>query len=140
MDLSVKHIRRERDPFEVIFSAVFAVSGAVQLVSGAVPGSMAELLPGWYRYVWLAMVTLGSVSVLAGVYWRNRVSGLFIESWGLSAVAISVAFYGSGIMYVTIQSGNGASVLAGPLTIALGLAFWWKRVQLRRVIKELPTL
>lgn len=132
--------QRNKDPFEIIFSAVFAISGAAQLIMGARPGSVDSLLPGWFSTVWLLLIVLGSVGVLVGAFWRNTLDGIFIESVSLSAVGAAVCIYGAGLIVVEIEpSDNPAGGwFAGPLTIALGLAFWWKHRQLQKHIRELP--
>lgn len=140
MVLSLAGSRRRRDPFEILFSAVFAVSGAMQLITGAKPGSVAELLPGWFRIIWLGMMTAGAIGVLLGVFWRNPAGGIIIESVGLAAVAYSIIIYGAGIVVASALASGSGSVLAGPLTIVLGAAFWWKRHQLRAEIKRMSEL
>lgn len=133
------HNAREKDPFEVIFSAVFAVSGVAQLIQGPTPGAAAELLPGWFRVLWLVMLIAGSLAILFGVYYRDPVTSMFTESVGLLAVALSLLVYGSGIIWVSWDGGPGAgSVMAGPMTLVLASAFYWKRRQILRATRELP--
>lgn len=129
---------RQRDPFEIMFSAVMLISTLVQLGFGAVPGSLALLLPSWARIAWLLTVLVGCVAVLVGVFWRDAITGMFIESVGLSAVSMSIITYSLGIFVVTADDG-GRGVLSAALTLMFGVAFGWKYVQLRAAIRRLPT-
>jgi hypothetical protein len=138
----IAHVRRTLstvDPLEVLFLLVFAMSGAAQAISGAKPGSIDALLPETFRVIWLILITIGSLIALAGIFWPwNSVDGVITESIGLAWVAIGIVVYGAAQIVASLNTENPAgAILAGPLTICLGLAFWWKHRRLQLLIDRL---
>lgn len=127
--------RRPRDPFEVMFSASLTLSALVQLLFGAAPGSLIDLLPQWALLVWVLLVLVGGVATLAGVFWRDRITGLFIESIGLSSTAFGLGTYALAINAVSV---DGRGNFAAALTFMLAVAFAWKYIQVRGILRRLP--
>jgi hypothetical protein len=123
----------------VLFLVVFAMSGAAQAASGAKPGSIDALLPETFRVVWLILITMGSLIALAGIFWPWKATdGVITESIGLAWVAIGIVVYGAAQIVASFSTDNPAgAILAGPLTICLGLAFWWKHRRLQALIDRL---
>jgi hypothetical protein len=128
---------RQKDPFEIVITGVLSTLAAVQLVVGAPPDSLSILLPTWAQAVWFVMIIASGSAVLVGMTWRDLIGGLFIEQVGLSGMAISLITYALAII-VTTWFSLGA-MLSVTTVMVLGIAYWWKRVQLRRILKELPT-
>lgn len=132
----------EMDPLETLFLVVFAASGLIQLSTGARPGSIDSLLPDVFRIVWLVILTLGSLLALAGIFWPYKKSdALIIESVGLAWVGVGVIIYGMAqVAAAFLISSPGSVVLAGPLTITLGIAFFWRHRRLQKVIERLKKI
>jgi hypothetical protein len=135
----IRNVFSTADPLEVLFLFVFMVSGAAQAVSGAKPGSINALLPETFRIIWLILLTVGSLIALVGIFWPWRTSdGIITESIGLAWVAISIVVYGAGqAVAVSFSQNPGGAILSGPLTICLGLAFWFKHRRLQALIDRL---
>ncbi len=123
-----------REPFEITFLILMIISGSTQLVSRAVPGSLAALLPTWVQYLWGSLLVVGSGAALFGILWRDVVTGLFAENFGLSVATVALIIYGSAVAV--------ASPVRGSIVVALCLAcvisFYCRKKELRRVIRGLP--
>ncbi|MGK8523384.1 hypothetical protein ACRS6B_18335 [Nocardia asteroides] len=130
--------KTRHDPFEVVLCAVFGVSMLLQCVYGPPPGSATAAMPSGFRTLWLVLMLLGCAATLAGLFAR-RVWGYLVEQIGLGALGWSLAAFGAQLLLLQIQhrSLSPATVLGGPLLIALGVAFLWKR---RQVLQDVRTL
>jgi MFS family permease len=130
--------RPKLDPFELILCAVFGLSGIMQLVFGPSAGSAASTMPSHWRMLWVGLMTIGCAVTLLGalVPW---VWGYLVEQVGLAATGWSLIAYGCQILFLQIQSGTLTpfTVAGGPLVVALGLGFLWKRQQIISDLKRL---
>src|SRR5437879_10356029 len=126
-----RRFRQQYDAFEVILSAVFGLSGVLQLFVRPVPTSSSALLPDPFRYTWLLVMIIGCVATLVGVF-SPRVWGYIVEQVGLFATGGSIVVIGAAGLYLQIHRGlfTPQTLLGGPLIIAWGAAFLWKRHQL----------
>ncbi|MFI6365970.1 hypothetical protein ACIBG0_24800 [Nocardia sp. NPDC050630] len=126
------------DPFEVVLCAVFGFSALLQCFYGAPPNSAVATLPPGLRILWLGLTLSGCLMTLVGVFAR-RVWGYLVEQIGLGAQGWSLFAFGTQLLMMQIhqQTISAATVLGGPLPIALGVAFLWKR---RQVLQDLKTL
>lgn len=128
---------RLKDPFEVAITATLLISAIIQLAFGTPPDSLASLLPVWAQIIWLVIIVISGAAVLAGVLWKELITGMFIESVGLSGMAMSLVTYGLAIL---VRNGFAPGTLVSVTSImVVGIAYWWKRIQLRRVLGVLPT-
>ncbi|MEU6582398.1 hypothetical protein [Nocardia sp. NPDC046763] len=127
-----------RDPFEVVLCAVFGISGLLECCYGPPAGSATATLPPGFRTLWLALMLTGCLATLIGL-WARRVWGYLIEQIGLGALGWSLIAFGAQLLLMQIQHRTlaAATVLGGPLPIALGVAFLWKR---RQVLHDVKTL
>ncbi|MBM4617965.1 hypothetical protein GS534_24215 [Rhodococcus hoagii] len=133
----------ELDPLETMFLIVLGLSGFLQIATGARPGSVDTLMPNAFRVLWLIMLTLGCVVALVGVFYpKDKPTGLLIESVGLAGVGVAVIIYGLAQLVATIAvyDNPGSAILTGPMTLTLGIAFWWKHRRLQQVIERLKQL
>ncbi|WP_067886848.1 hypothetical protein [Nocardia vaccinii] len=126
------------DPFEVVLCAVFGISVLLQCFYGSPANSAVATLPPGLRKLWLGLTLTGCLTTLVGVFAR-RVWGYLIEQIGLGALGWSLVAFGTQLLMMQIhqQTISAATILGGPLPIALGIAFLWKR---RQVSQELKTL
>jgi hypothetical protein len=126
------------DPFEVVLSAVFSVSVLLQCFYGPPAGSATATLPSGFRMLWVVLMLIGCVATLVGLL-SGQVWGYLIEQIGLGALGWSLVAYGTQLLLLQIQHKtlSSATVLGGPLPIALGVAFLWKRRQVRQDVKTL---
>ncbi|WP_196054804.1 hypothetical protein [Nocardia aurantiaca] len=117
---------------------MFGISALLQCFYGSPPNSAVENLPPGLRMLWLGLTLSGCLTTLVGVFAR-RVWGYLIEQIGLGALGWSLFAFGTQLLTMQIhqQTISAATVLGGPLPIALGVAFLWKR---RQVSQDLKTL
>lgn len=126
------------DPFEVVLCAVFGMSALLQAIYGPPPGSATSSMPPGFRVLWLVLMLIGCLATLVGVFAR-RVWGYLVEQIGLGALGWSLMAFGAQLLAMQLQHRTlgPATILGGPLPIALGLAFLWKR---RQVLQDVQTL
>lgn len=130
---------REIDVLEVVFLALIGISCLLQLVGNTEPTSIALLLPAAFRTVWLIMMTVGSIGALAGIFWpKDLIDGILLEIIGLAWVAVSVLIYGAAQEVAVVVNGSAlGGLMAGSLTILIGLGFGLKAMRLQGVIERL---
>ncbi|MGQ4597536.1 hypothetical protein [Nocardia sp. R6R-6] len=126
------------DPFEVVLCAVFGVSALLQAFYGPPAGSATSSMPTGFRRLWLVLLLVGCVATLVGVFAR-RVWGYLVEQIGLGALGWSLMAFGAQLLALQFQyrTVGPATILGGPLPIALGLAFLWKRRQVLQDVRAL---
>lgn len=129
-----RFLMHRREPFEIIFLIFLILSGTTQLISRAVPGSVAALLPEWVQYLWASLLVIGSATALFGVLWRDVVTGLFAENFGLTLAGAALVIYGAA---VAIASPVRGAVAVG-LCVSCVIGFHYRQRELRRVIRGLP--
>lgn len=116
-----------RHPFEVAPLAACVLAGGVMAISGVRPPSIANGLPEPLMTAWLALVAVGGLIGLLGVYWRGPVDdALLIEFAGVAAVAAAATLY-----VAALFAGNAPAVAFGAGGLLAGLAGggWWRAVQ-----------
>lgn len=122
-----------RHPFELFTLGLCAFVGLPLLVGEARPGSISALLPPWAGDVWGAMLVVGALVALLGIYWRNRVTGIVLEQIGLMSVGLGALFY---TLVVVIQ--NGVPALYATIFVGgFGTSCLWRYFQLARFLKTL---
>ena len=137
----IKAIFSEMDPLEGIFLLVCALSSIGQIFSGARPGSLEAVLPQAFQNIWLIVFSLGAFIGMTGICWLGRrLDAILIESVGLAWVGLTLVIYGFAQIIAAFQIENvGGALMAGPLTIVLGIAFFWKHRRIQRVLDRLKT-
>ncbi|MGQ4614742.1 hypothetical protein [Nocardia sp. R7R-8] len=130
--------KTRHDPFEVVLCAVFGVSMLWQCVYGPPPDSATAAMPSGFRTLWLVLMLLGCATTLVGLFAR-QVWGYLVEQVGLGALGWSLVAFGAQLLLLQLQnrSFGAATFLGGPLLIALGVAFLWKR---RHVLQDVRAL
>ncbi len=119
-----------RHPFEVAPLLACALVGGVMVVADLRPPSLLAGYAHGLLTAWLAMIALGGVVGLVGVYWRGALDeALLIEFVGVGFVAAACLLY-TAAMYVT-QPISAAFTAAGLLT-GLGVGAAWRAVQCLR--------
>ncbi|MFD8245406.1 hypothetical protein [Nocardia sp. NPDC059691] len=130
--------KTRHDPFEVVLCAVFGVSMLLQCVYGPPPDSATAAMPSGLRTLWLVLMLIGCATTLVGLFARH-VWGYLIEQVGLGALGWSLVAFGAQLLLLQLENRSlgAATFLGGPLPIALGVAFLWKR---RQVLQDVRTL
>lgn len=125
------------DPFEITIAVVFGISTGMQFLFPPPPaGAAAAAQPQDLHNLWLALTLIGSLLILIGIAVR-RVWGYIVEQVGLMTVGGTLVALGGQVLQFQIQHHllSPATVTGGPLLIALGFGFLWKRYQVNQVIK-----
>lgn len=113
-----------RNPFEVAAFFICGLLGlfywlnAIFAIHTNPPNSVETLLPPIVLYVWYALLLLGGLVGLFGIFMPNRVNGLFIERGALISIGCACFMYSIALFFV---SGLGA-LGSGAFLCALGLA------------------
>lgn len=116
-----------RHPFEVSALAACAFAGGVMAAGGIRPRSIVTGLPEPLLTVWLALIAVGGVIGLLGVYWRGSVDdGLLIELVGVSMIAAACTLY-----VAALFAGNPVATAFGAAGLLSGIAAgaWWRAAQ-----------
>jgi hypothetical protein len=105
------------NPFETLVLAACATSGWAVLSHTAQPTSLQALLPPWLRVVWGALLLVGGVLTVVGLYWRDHFTGIEIKRVGLIAAAAATLAYGTALLTIgppgfVAAAGNLATGLA----------------------------
>jgi hypothetical protein len=122
-----------RTPDTICLLAVLAAVGAVLTVSGEVPKSVAELVPLPLGLMWSATFTLAAGVSLAGVLWRDHLTGWAIELAGriglaCTCLAYTVALVGAATVW-------GSAIVIGVIT-SIGGSSVWRVWQLARRVDQ----
>jgi hypothetical protein len=108
-----------RHPLVVYLLALAVISGLGILLGGRTAGSIQDELDPLARYTWAIMLTLGSTTTLAGMFWpADQRTGLLLKRWGYLALSIASFVYAIVVM-TTI--GSGATLFSGTL-VGFGIA------------------
>lgn len=127
---------RSRHPFELFMLAASTTYSTLGLVNPEVrPGSVQETIGPAGTVIWYIFVLVGSVTALAGIFLRDRATGLTAEQVGLLAAGGATMFYAFiGIWVVGGSASASASVLAGFASACL-----WRSMQLHRILTRVRT-
>lgn len=124
-----------RHPDTVFLLALCLFSGLLQL-SGAPSNSIATLLPTWLTASWAALLIVGAATTLAGVFWRNRVTGLLLELAGRVCFAPAALIYSGAVIVVTGITG----VLAAAPFLGFAASSLWRVTQIHASVVELRSI
>lgn len=117
-----------RHPFETYLLSLAAVSGIPLLFGEPNSASIEATLPPLLVNGWGAMLMLGSLLALTGLYWRGRsITGLVLERAGLVGVGGASLVYGAATM---IAAGGWSGLFATCVVGGFGLACF---AQARRI-------
>lgn len=108
-----------RHPFE-LFTLYLAFLVALPTVLGvlAEPGSIREIMPAWMSWGWSAILLVGSATAIAGIYWRERVTGLILEQLGLAGTGLGAFAYTIAVLYVAGDDGAFAAAFCLGFAVA----------------------
>lgn len=122
--------RDARHPFEIFLLAACAFAGITQALTGARPGSVASQLSPMMQLIWSALLGVGGVVALTGVFWHDIKVALELESIGLLAVAGACATY-AGAVFIAAGIGGVAS---WAMTVAFAVCCLIRRRRIEKVL------
>lgn len=108
-----------RTPDTICLLAVLTLVGAVLTLAGEVPKSVADLVPFPLGILWSATFTLAAGVSLAGVLWRDHLTGWAIELSGRIALACTSLAYT--VALVGAATVWGSAIVIGVIA-ALGVS------------------
>jgi hypothetical protein len=82
------------NPFEVYLLGACIVQGYAVLTRVAQPRSLQDLLPPWLRLVWGALLLVGGVLSVGGLYWIDPLTGIEVKRVGLVCAGGGTLAYG----------------------------------------------
>lgn len=111
--------RYGRTPDTVCLLAALAFVGAVLTITRQVPRSVEDLVPTWAGILWSAVFTVSAALALAGVLWRDHLTGWVLELSGRIGLACTATGYVLALIGSATQWGT-AFVVAIVAAIAAG--------------------
>lgn len=122
---------RSRHPFELFFvgfTLLVSVAGIFHRESR--PGSVQEAVGHAGTLIWYFALLLGALAAMAGIFWRERATGLMLEMLGLLTSGLATVFYGITAMILLTEA---ASYSAG-IMFGYGGAALWRAGQIRHLL------
>jgi hypothetical protein len=86
------------NPFEVYLLGACIVQGYAVLTRVAQPHSLQDLLPPWLRLMWGALLLIGGVLSVGGLYWIDPLTGIEVKRVGLVAAGGGTLAYGIALL------------------------------------------
>ena len=122
-----------RHPGDLFLMLLCLFSGIMLAAAAAPPGALERVLPGWLTAAWALFLIIGAATVLTGVYWRNRVTGLLLELAGRVTLVIGGTIYATAFLAV---SGGLTLPDVAPLLVFNGF-MGWRAWQVHHMMREL---
>lgn len=124
----------------VIYLLVVAVmSGTGFLFGTPTAGSIESELPPLARYVWGAMLTVGSACALIGMFWPGDPrTGLLVKRFGFVCLVFAALIYGT---VLWLNAGVSGFLVWGSVygfAAACAERAWRVEQMIKRVIQETP--
>lgn len=134
-----------RNPFELFVLGFSLIVGFPLLWGGApAPGSTTALLGPDLALVWAAILVIGCLIALVGVWWTwwawlgrwmesfvpRAGTGLLTEQVGLVAVGVGDVIYAVAVLNASPSRAIGAAIVGG-----FGLACWCRAWQIHRWVR-----
>lgn len=116
--------------------ALCLFSGALQLIPRARSDSISNLLPFWLTASWGLLLVVGATVTLAGVFWRNRVTGLLVEGAGRTMFAPAALIYAGAVI---VAAGWGGLLAAGPF-VGFAVSSLWRIRQILHAVGEVKSV
>lgn len=122
------------NPFEAYLLVASVAQGVVVAVghgrSQAAEAALGAL--GWMHWVWAALMTVGGLVALVGLYWpADPFTAVEIKRIGLIMTG-----FGASIYAVALWSLGGRGLLAGVSAVALTVACAVRAIQVTRLLKH----
>lgn len=128
--------RYARTPDTILLLAACALAGGALTIAGQVPASVLDIAPMWLALVWSAGFSLSAAVALAGVLWRDALTGWLLELAGRVGLALAATGYVVALTAAATRWGTGLVI-----AIIAGIAFasGWRVYQLVRRLDEFRT-
>jgi hypothetical protein len=122
------------NPFEACGLGACIVVGFTAVLGVAQPSSFEHTLPPWGQRVWGALMLIGGLASVAGLYWpADPVDGVLIKRVGLVTLCpLLIAYGGAGFL-----TEPATRLVAASFAVALGLACAFRTRQVTVAIRGL---
>ena len=128
--------RYARTPDTILLLAACAVTSGVLTAAGQVPRSVLDIAPMWLALVWSAGFSLAAATALAGVLWRDPLTGWLLELAGRAGLTLTALGYVVALTSAATQWGTALIIaIIGGLAASSG----WRVYQLVRRLDEFRT-
>jgi len=98
------------------------------------PNSITQALPEWAGIAWNAVLTLGALTALIGVFWRwDPDDALLVEQSGLVAAGLASLLYVAALVQAATNSGTAVPIC---LIAGFSLACLWRAGQIFRGVRR----
>jgi hypothetical protein len=125
--------RYARTPDTILLLTACAVTSGALTLLGQVPASVLELAPLWLALVWSGSFALSAATALAGVLWRDALTGWFLELAGRVGLTFTATGYVLALVAAATQWGT-ALVVA--IVAGIAMSSGWRAYQLVRRLDE----
>lgn len=125
--------RYARTPDTILLLAACATSAGALTAVGQVPRSVLEIAPMWLALIWSGGFALAAAAALAGVLWRDPLTGWLLELAGRVGLAFTATGYVVALAAAATGWGTGLiiAIIAG-----IAVASGWRVYQLVRRLDE----
>lgn len=121
--------RYGRTPDTICLLASLALAGTALTLAGQVPGSVRDLVPMPVALLWSATFALGAAVTLAGVLWRDPLTGWTLEISGRIALSGTSLAYTLALLESSTQWGSAIVIV---VIFSIGVSSAWRVYQLVR--------
>lgn len=128
--------RYARTPDTILLLTACALTSGLLTVLGQVPASVRELAPMWLALVWSGTFALSAATALAGVLWRDALTGWFLELAGRVGLTLTAAGY---VLALTAAATQWGTALVVAIVGGISLSSGWRVYQLVRRLDEFRT-
>lgn len=123
-----------RQPFQVAVMAASVFLGLTLTITDEIPNSAQQTMHRAVLACWVAMLTAGGLTALAGTIWRGAFrTALRIETSGVLLVAGAASMYSIAVFAVS----GWRALIAGGYVAAIACGAWWRAWQLGRDVRKL---
>lgn len=128
--------RYARTPDTILLLTACALTSGLLTILGQVPASVRELAPMWLALVWSGTFALSAATALAGVLWRDALTGWFLELAGRVGLTLTAAGY---VLALTAAATQWGTALVVAIVGGISLSSGWRVYQLVRRLDEFRT-
>lgn len=128
--------RYARTPDTILLLSTCAVAGVALTIARQVPSSVLDIAPMWLALVWSAGFSLSSAVALAGVLWRDALTGWLLELTGRVGLSLAAAGYVVALTAAATRWGTGMVIA---MIAGIAFASGWRVYQLVRRLDEFRT-
>lgn len=124
-------IKRDIRPHEILLHAIFLLAGITGLIIPLkVSGAILAALPTPSLYLFYAVLTVGSIGVIAGSFLKG-IAGRLTLIYALMLIAVNLAGYGIAILGIVGVRGFFFGLMTIGIAVANSISGWqtWREIR-----------